>query len=111
MTTTFVQTNGTAGELSPRLLGRSDLDKFSTGFQRLENFIVQKHGGVIRRSGTNFVAEAKDSIAGTDRIVRLIPFQFSVSQTYILEFGHLYIRGAWRKGLSAKRRPTARCPR
>ena len=85
---TFVQANFTAGELSPRLLGRSDLSKFSNGLQRLENFIVQKHGGIIRRSGTRFIAEVKDS----SKLTILIEFQFSVTQTYILEFGDLYIR-------------------
>lgn len=85
---TKVQTNFTAGELSPRLLGRSDLSKYNNGLQRLENAMVQKHGGLIRRSGSRFVAEVKDS----SKLTILIEFQFSVTQTYMLEFGDLYIR-------------------
>jgi hypothetical protein len=81
-------TNFTGGELSPRLDGRSDLAKYPTGCKTLENFIVFPHGSAARRSGTQFVAEVKDSSAKT----RLIPFEFSTTQTYMLEFGNQYIR-------------------
>lgn len=80
------QTNFTAGELSPRLEGRVDIAKYFNGVKKLENMIVLPHGGAVRRGGTNFVNTAK---AGT---VRLIPFQFSITQAYILEFGDQYIR-------------------
>jgi hypothetical protein len=50
--------------------------------------IVYPHGSAARRPGTTFVAEVKTSSAFT----RLIPFEFSTTQTYILEFGDLYIR-------------------
>ena len=81
-------TNFTGGELSPRLDGRSDLAKYPTGLKTLENFIVFPHGSAARRSGTQFVAEVKDSSKKT----RLIPFEFSTTQTYMLEFGDQYIR-------------------
>ncbi|MBF0284554.1 MAG: hypothetical protein HQL51_08860 [Magnetococcales bacterium] len=83
-----VQTNFTAGELSPRLLGRVDQAKYANGCQVMENFIPMVHGGVITRPGTHFVAGVKDHT----RKVRLIPFEFSTTQAYVLEFGHLYIR-------------------
>ena len=81
-------TNFTGGELSPRLDGRNDLQKYPTGCKTLENMIVFPHGSAARRSGTQFVAEVKDSTKET----RLIPFEFSTTQTYILEFGNQYIR-------------------
>ena len=81
-------TNFTGGELSPRLDGRNDLAKYPTGLKTLENFVVFPHGSVARRSGTQFVAEVKDSTKQT----RLIPFEFSTTQTYMLEFGDQYIR-------------------
>ncbi len=81
-------TNFTGGELSPRLDGRNDLAKYSSGCSTLENLIVYPHGSAARRPGTNFVAEVKDSTKKT----RLIPFEFSTTQTYMLEFGNLYIR-------------------
>jgi len=81
-------TNFTGGELSPRLDGRNDLAKYSTGCKTLENMVVYPHGSAARRSGTQYVAEVKDSSKET----RLIPFEFSTTQTYILEFGDQYIR-------------------
>ena len=81
-------TNFTGGELSPRLDGRNDLAKYPTGCKTLENMIIFPHGSAARRSGTQFVAEVKDSTKET----RLIPFEFSTTQTYILEFGDQYIR-------------------
>ena len=81
-------TNFTGGELSPRLDGRNDLAKYPTGCKTLENMIIYPHGSAARRSGTQYVAEVKDSTKET----RLIPFEFSTTQTYILEFGDQYIR-------------------
>ena len=81
-------TNFTGGELSPRLDGRNDLAKYASGCKTLQNMIVYPHGSAARRSGTSFVAEVENSAEKT----RLIPFEFSTTQTYILEFGNEYIR-------------------
>ena len=77
-----------AGELSPQLEGRTDLGKYYSGCRTLENFMVFSYGGASRRPGTKFIATAKNS----DEAARLIPFEFSTTQTYILEFGDEYIR-------------------
>ena len=81
-------TNFTGGELSPRLDGRNDLTKYNSGCKTLENMVVYPHGSASRRSGTQFVSEVKDSTKKT----RLISFEFSTVQTYVLEFGNQYIR-------------------
>ncbi len=81
-------TNFTGGELSPRLDGRNDLAKYASGCSTLENLIVYPHGSAARRPGRNHVAEVKDRTKKT----RLIPFEFSTTQTYMLEFGNQYIR-------------------
>ena len=81
-------TNFTGGELSPRLDGRNDLTKYNSGCKTLENMVVYPHGSASRRSGTQFVSEVKDSSKKT----RLISFEFSTVQTYVLEFGNQYIR-------------------
>ena len=78
----------TAGQLSPRMEGRTDFQKYFAAGTTIKNFIVQPHGPVARRPGTYFVSEVKDSSKNT----RLIPFSFSTTQTYILEFGDQYIR-------------------
>jgi hypothetical protein len=81
-------TNFTSGELSPRLDGRNDLAKYSSGAKTVSNMVIYPHGSAARRPGTTFVREVKDSTKQT----RLIPFEFSTTQTYILEFGNQYIR-------------------
>lgn len=81
-------TNLTAGELSPRLAARVDISKYRNGLKTLENGIVMPHGGIRKRPGTMFVSEVKNSA----NAVRLVPFEFSVTQAYVLEFGPSYIR-------------------
>ena len=81
-------TNFTGGELSPRLDGRNDLAKYASGCKTLENLVVYPHGAAARRPGTTFVSEVADS----DNKTRLIPFEFSTTQTYMLEFSNLKIR-------------------
>ncbi len=80
--------NFTAGELSPRLEGRTDVNKYFNGCKKLQNFVLHPHGGASRRPGTKYVNTVKDSANFT----RLIPFEFNVEQAYILEFGNLYFR-------------------
>jgi hypothetical protein len=74
--------------LSPKLAGRVDVQKYFAGAETLYNYLVLSQGGATRRPGTRFVAEVKDS----SKAVRLLPFEFSTSQAYVLEFGDLYIR-------------------
>jgi len=51
--------NFTAGEITERLHGRTDIAKYDNGAETVENFVVQPHGGVSRRPGTRFIAELK----------------------------------------------------
>ena len=84
----------TAGEISPRLAGRVTIEKYREGLSNLTNMIVQPHGGVSRRPGTEYLGEVKDSSS----ITRLIPFEFKTADTYALEFGNQYMR-VFRNGL------------
>ena len=86
--TTLALTSFVSGEFSPKMEGRTDFEKYSSGAKTLENFLVHPQGAATRRVGTQFIAEVKSSAAKT----RLIPFEFSTTQTYILEFGNNYIR-------------------
>ena len=78
----------TAGEISPRLEGRTNIEKYREGLSDLTNMVVMPHGGVTRRPGTEYLGEVKSSSVKT----RLIPFQFKTSDTYILEFGNQIMR-------------------
>jgi hypothetical protein len=77
-----------SGELSPMLDGRTDLQAYYSGVKTAENFIVLPFGGLARRPGTYYVAAVKNSSDTT----RLIPFQFSTEQAYIIEAGNQYMR-------------------
>ncbi len=77
-----------SGELSSLLLGRQDLAKYGTGLFVCANGLPLVQGGWTRRPGTAYLQQTKFH----DKASRLIPFQYSVDQTYVLEFGHNYIR-------------------
>ena len=79
-------TSFNAGELSPRMIGRTDVSQYFKGCRTLCNFLVTPYGAVERRPGTMFLARAK-----SDK-VRLVPFVFSSEVSFILEFGDHCIR-------------------
>lgn len=83
-----IQNNFTAGEISPSLFGRTDLEKYFTGLAIAENVIVQPEGGVIKRGGSRYIEEVKDSSKSTI----IVEFNYKNQYSYILEFGNLYIR-------------------
>lgn len=80
--------NFVAGELSPRLAGRTDIMQYYQSAAELLNMIVEFYGGAKKAPGTYFANEVKNSSLAT----RLVRFVFSDTQAYILEFGNLYIR-------------------
>lgn len=80
----YLQSNGSNGEISPQLYGRVDVVKYSNSVAKLENMFVKDFGGMFRRPGSYYVNEVRDSSAST----RLIPFQFSTTQAYIIELGY-----------------------
>ncbi len=84
----------TAGELSPWLTTRFDLQAYQRGAQRIDNFWVQPYGGLQRRNGTEFVGEVPPLVGA---VVRLIPFVFSEHETLMLLFYpggmHVYRQG------------------
>lgn len=72
-----VKTTFTAGEVSRALLGRGDLRAYENGALTLRNVFIQPTGGVTRRAGLRHI----DTAAGSGR---LMSFEFSVDQTYLL---------------------------
>lgn len=82
-----LQGDFTAGELAPSLAARVDLAKYTKGCRTLTNFLVQAHGGAVKRPGF----EMLDALPGE---AVLIPFVFSQEQTYCLVFGEKWLRVA-----------------
>lgn len=85
---TLIQTNFTAGELSPRMYGRVDIARYQNGAMVMENCWPVVHGGAVRRYGTIYCGSAKYA----DKRVILIPYVFNTEQAYMCEFGDLYVR-------------------
>lgn len=83
-----IQTSFVGGEFSPLLKGGVELERYKQALETCVNFIPTLQGGLMRRSGTRYVAGVKTNSKKT----RLVAFEFSVTQAYILEFGDQYIR-------------------
>ncbi len=76
------------GEISDLMSGRIDTEEYKGACKILRNFIPSVQGPVSRRGGTRFIASAKYH----DKKTRLYSFQFSATQSYLLEFGDQYVR-------------------
>jgi hypothetical protein len=77
-----------AGELSPKMDARIDQEKYAFGCRTLENFIPLIYGGSERRPGLEYIATQKSSSAKG----RVVAFEHSVDDTYILLFENQVIR-------------------
>jgi hypothetical protein len=84
----YPQLSTNAGEISPELQGRIDLDKYAAGVGYAINFILRDYGGAERRPGFGYIAGVKDNANPP----RIIPFIYNDVQAYIVELGDLYAR-------------------
>jgi hypothetical protein len=66
-----------AGELSPQIDARSDIDKYQSGCRTLQNMIPRIYGTAERRPGTKYI----DTCNGVSRV---IPFVYSNAIAYIV---------------------------
>jgi hypothetical protein len=82
------QPSFTGGELKPSLHARVDLAKYGVSCKTLLNYIIHSAGGVSNRSGDRYITKAKYD----DWDAILVPFRYSLEQTYFLEFGDEYMR-------------------
>lgn len=82
-----------AGELGKDLYGRTDFAKYFNGARTMENFLPITAGPAVRRAGNRFVEQVKNN----DERTLLVPFIFSTTAAYILEFGDNYVRVFWHR--------------
>lgn len=87
-----IQTSFTGGELGPSLYGRTDIAQYQNACAIVQNFLIRPFGSLISTPGTQFVNQCKTGGSTTIAGVRLIPFQFSISDSYIIEMGVGYFR-------------------
>ena len=85
---TWTQNNFNGGEWSPLTYGRTDIARYKNALALCFNYIPTAQGGLTRRPGTQYIANVKTNTSP----VRLITFEFSITQAYIIEFGPLYVR-------------------
>lgn len=76
-----------AGELSPKLHARTDLELYKRGARTLKNFYVNPEGVAMRRPGSKYVKATQGSGAA-----RLIPFVYSQTESYVVELVNGAIR-------------------
>lgn len=81
-----IQTNFTTGELDPLLRARIDLDQYNNALAKATNVVIQPQGGLKRRPGSRHLFELPAAAANG---VRLVPFEFSVDDSYMLVFTNL----------------------
>ena len=77
-------TNFQYGEISPSLIGRTDIAVYTNSAQKATNFLLRAEGGVIKRSGMKHIYEFTQTVSGTDQKIRIIPFIFSDDERYIV---------------------------
>ena len=81
----LIKNSYNAGELSEYMAGRTDINKYYNGCSKLINATVLPHGGVVKRSGTEWMGKAPNKC-------NLLPFEFSVDDALALEFSDLLLR-------------------
>ena len=77
-----------AGELSPFMDSRADVEKYASGCRTLENMMLTPYGAAFRRPGLRWNGFTKYS----SKKCRLTGFNFSTSTRFVLEFGDRYMR-------------------
>jgi hypothetical protein len=84
-----IQTNFSTGELDPLLRARVDLTAYTNALEKATNVVCQPQGGIRRRPGSRYITALPNS--GADSAangVRLVEFEFSTSDSYMLCFTH-----------------------
>jgi hypothetical protein len=89
----LITTNFSAGEFSPELLSRVDIEKYNSAAKQIKNCVVQRQGGVTIRPPFMYLGPAKVDTGKA----RLVPFIYSRTDAYMLEFGSGYAR-VWKNG-------------
>lgn len=87
-----IQSNFTTGEIDPLLKSRIDINQYYNALEQARNVLIQPQGGATRRPGLQYLSEIP-SAANPQNGCRLVPFEFSTTQSYMFLFVHnrLYI--------------------
>ena len=89
----LIQPSFTAGEISPYVANRVDLDKYKSALLTAQNLVIRPFGGCYRRQGSEFIGQVKYD----DKPTVLVAFNAGIDDAYLLEVGYQYIR-IWEDG-------------
>lgn len=90
MSNSLIQYAYVSGEISPKLYGRTDLEKYDLGLAMARNWLVDYRGGMSTRPGSQF----REWMQFPEYPIKWFTFEFSpnVANTNIVIFGHGYVR-------------------
>ena len=83
-----IQTNFTTGEIDPLLKSRIDIDQYYNSLEQARNVVIQPQGGITRRPGLQYISTIP-SAANPQNGCRLVPFEFSTTQSYKIGRAHV----------------------
>ena len=89
----LIQPSFAAGEISPYVANRVDLDKYKSALLTAQNLVIRPFGGCYRRQGSEFIGKVKYD----DKPAALVAFNAGIDNAYLLEVGYQYIR-IWEDG-------------
>ena len=89
----LIQPSFAAGEISPYVANRVDLDKYKSALLTAQNLVIRPFGGCYRRQGSEFIGKVKYD----DKPAALVAFNAGIDDAYLLEVGYQYIR-IWEDG-------------
>lgn len=89
----LIQPSFAAGEISPYVANRMDLDKYKSALLTAQNLVIRPFGGCYRRQGSEFIGQVKYD----DKPTALVAFNAGIDDAYLLEVGYQYIR-IWEDG-------------
>lgn len=89
----LIQPSFAAGEISPYVANRVDLDKYKSALLTAQNLVIRPFGGCYRRQGSEFIGKVKYD----DKQAALVAFNAGIDDAYLLEVGYQYIR-IWEDG-------------
>lgn len=84
----LIQPSFAAGEISPYVANRVDLDKYKSALLTAQNLVIRPFGGCYRRQGSEFIGKVKYD----DKPTVLVAFNAGIDDAYLLEVGYQYIR-------------------
>ena len=83
------QSSFTMGEFDPLVKGRVDITQYQSGLEKATNIVCIPQGAIERRPGQQFLLDVSSDLGGSftaQQGIRLIPFEFSSVDSFMLVF-------------------------